>query len=211
MELEVYNVNGEKTNRTVTLIEGIFNVTPNDHAIYLDVKQHLANRRQGTHSSLEKSVVSGSTKKLKRQKGTGGARAGSIKNPLFRGGARTFGPQPRDYSFKLNKKLKKLARISALTYKALENNITVVEDFSFEAPKTRNITQLMNSFKVTDQKVLFVVPQTDKNILLSARNLQKAKVVLADSINTYDILHATRLFVLESSLEKMTSLLTNEA
>ncbi|MDP2423417.1 MAG: 50S ribosomal protein L4 [Bacteroidales bacterium] len=207
MELEVFNVKGEKTNRTVTLNEEVFNVSPNDHAIYLDVKQYMANQRQGTHSSLEKSTVSGSTKKLKRQKGTGGARGGSVKNPLLRGGARIFGPHPRDYFFKLNKKLKKLARISALSYKAKENNIVVIEDFSFEAPKTKNITQLMSNFEVVGKKVLFVVPQSNPNLYLSSRNLPNTKVVLADSINTYDILNANSLFVFESSLNKITSIL----
>lgn len=207
MELEVFNINGEKTNRTVTLNEEIFDVTPNDHAIYLDVKQHLANQRQGTHSSLEKSTVSGSTRKLKRQKGTGGARGGSIKNPLLRGGARIFGPQPRDYSFKLNKKLKKLARVSALSYKAKENNLVVIEDFSFDVPKTKNITELMNSFKMSGKKILFVVPASNPNLYLSSRNLQNTKVVLADSINTYDILNANSLFVFESSISKIESIL----
>ncbi len=207
MELEVYNIKGEKTNRTVTLNEEIFDVTPNDHAIYLDVKQHLANRRQGTHSSLEKSLVSGSTRKLKRQKGTGGARGGSVKNPLLRGGARIFGPQPRDYSFKLNKKLKKLAKVSALSYKAKESNLVVIEDFSFDAPKTKNITELMNSFKISGKKVLFVVPASNPNLYLSSRNLQNTKVVLADSMNTYDILNANSLFVFESSISKIESIL----
>lgn len=206
MELEVYNVKGEKTTKTVVLKDEIFNITPNDHAIYLDVKQILANRRQGTHSSLEKSVVSGSTRKLKRQKGTGGARSGSIKNPLFRGGARVFGPTPRDYGFKLNKKLKKLARLSALTYKAKENGITIIEDFTFDAPKTKQVAELLNNFNAAQKRVLFVMPRTDQNVILSARNLKNAKVINANSLNTYDIMHANTLFVLESSLPSIESL-----
>lgn len=207
MELEVYNIKGEKTARTVTLNEEIFNVTPNDHALYLDAKQYMANQRQGTHSSLEKSMVSGSTRKLKRQKGTGTARSGSIKSPLFRGGARVFGPQPRDYFFKLNKKLKKVARKSALTYKAQGNNIVVIEDFTFESPKTKNVVELINNFKVSGKKVLFVVPEPNTGLYLSSRNLPNAKVALADSLNTYDILNASNLFLLESSLGKIEQVL----
>jgi len=207
MELEVYNIKGEKTARTVTLNDEIFNVTPNDHALYLDAKQYMANQRQGTHSSLEKSMISGSTRKLKRQKGTGTARSGSIKSPLFRGGARIFGPQPRDYFFKLNKKLKKVARKSALTYKAQGNNIVVIEDFTFETPKTKNVVELINNFKVGGKKVLFVVPETNTGLYLSSRNLPNAKVALADSLNTYDILNANSLFFLESSLSKIEQVL----
>ena len=203
MELEVYNIKGEKTDRTVTLKEEIFNVTPNDHALYLDAKQYMANQRQGTHSTLEKSTISGSTRKLKRQKGTGTARSGSIKSPLFKGGARVFGPHPRDYYFKLNKKLKKVARKSALTYKAQGNNIIVIEDFNFEAPKTKNMVELLGNFKIQGSKILFVIPETNQNLLLSSRNLQNAKVVLANSINTYDILNAGTLFFFESSLSKI--------
>lgn len=207
MELEVYNINGEKTERTVTLNEEIFNVTPNDHALYLDAKQYMANQRQGTHSTLEKSMLSGSTRKIKRQKGTGTARAGSIKSPLFRGGARTFGPQPRDYYFKLNKKLKKLARKSALTYKAQENNIFVIEDFSFEAPKTKSVVDIISSFKMNGKKVLFVVPESNPNLHLSSRNLPNTKVMLANSLNTYDILNANVLLFLESAFDKVEQVL----
>jgi large subunit ribosomal protein L4 len=207
MELEVYNIKGEKTARKVTLNDEIFNVTPNDHALYLDAKQYMANQRQGTHSSLEKSTISGSTRKLKRQKGTGTARSGSIKSPLFRGGARVFGPQPRDYSFKLNKKLKKVARKSALTYKVQENNLIVIEDFTFDAPKTKNVVEIINNFKLQGKKVLFVVPQSNENLNLSARNIQQSKVSLAESLNTYDILGANTLFVFESSLNNLEQVL----
>jgi large subunit ribosomal protein L4 len=203
MELVVYNIKGEKTANTVTLNESIFDVTPNDHAIYLDTKQYLANQRQGTHASLEKSMVSGSTKKLKKQKGTGGARAGSRKSPLFRGGARAFGPQPRDYSFKLNKKLKKLARVSALAYKVKENNIVVIEDFNFESPKTKSFVSLIEALKLTGRKTLMVLPDNIQNIVLSSRNLKKAKVTRACDLNTYDILNAQNLILLVSSVNEI--------
>jgi len=203
MELIVYNIKGEKTDKTVTLNDDLFDVTPNDHAIYLDTKQYLANQRQGTHASLEKSMVGGSTKKLKKQKGTGGARAGSRKSPLFRGGARAFGPQPRDYSFKLNKKLKKLARISALAYKAKENNIVVIEDFTFEAPKTKQFLSLLTALKLEGRKTLMVLPENNQNIVLSSRNLNKAKVTRACDLNTYDILYANNLIILESSVNEI--------
>jgi large subunit ribosomal protein L4 len=203
MELVVYNIKGEKTANTVTLNDSIFEVTPNDHAIYLDTKQYLANQRQGTHASLEKSMVSGSTKKLKKQKGTGGARAGSRKSPLFRGGARAFGPQPRDYSFKLNKKLKKLARLSALAYKVKENNIMVVEDFNFETPKTREFASVISALKLEGRKTLMVLPENIQNIVLSSRNLKKARVTRACDLNTYDILHAQNLILLVSSVSEI--------
>lgn len=203
MELVVYNIKGEKTANTVTLNESIFDVTPNDHAIYLDTKQYLANQRQGTHASLEKSMVSGSTKKLKKQKGTGGARAGSRKSPLFRGGARAFGPQPRDYSFKLNKKLKKLARVSALAYKVKENNIVVIEDFNFESPKTKSFVSVIEALKLTGRKTLMVLPDNIQNIVLSSRNLKKAKVTRACDLNTYDILNAQNLILLVSSVTEI--------
>ncbi len=203
MELVVYNIKGEKTAKTVTLNDSIFEVTPNDHAIYLDTKQYLANQRQGTHASLEKSMVSGSTKKLKKQTGTGGARAGSRKSPLFRGGARAFGPQPRDYSFKLNKKLKKLARLSALAYKVKENNITVIEDFNFETPKTRDFASVLSALNLGGRKTLMVLPENIQNIVLSSRNLKKAKVTRACDLNTYDILHAQNLILLVSSVNEI--------
>lgn len=203
MEVAVYNVKGTQTERKVKLDDAIFSIEPNDHAIYLDVKQYMANQRQGTHSSLEKSTVSGSTKKLKKQKGTGGARAGSIKSPLFRGGARVFGPHPRDYNFKLNKKLKRLARKSALTYKAKDNCITVLEDFSFEAPKTKNFVEMLKSFQLQGTKTLVVMPSVDTNVILSSRNLKKVKVVRAADLNTYEILDAGRLLILESSVKEI--------
>ena len=203
MELVVYNIKGEKTEQTVTLNENIFEVTPNDHAIYLDTKQYLANQRQGTHASLEKSMVSGSTKKLKKQKGTGGARAGSRKSPLFRGGARAFGPQPRDYSFKLNKKLKKLARLSALSYKFAGNNITVIEDFNLGSPKTKEFVSILEALKLQGRKTLMVLPDNLQNIVLSSRNLPKTKVMRACDLNTFDILNANNLILLMSSVAEI--------
>jgi large subunit ribosomal protein L4 len=203
MELVVYNIKGEKTDKTVTLNDSIFDVVPNDHAIYLDTKQYLANQRQGTHASLEKSMVSGSTKKLKKQKGTSGARAGSRKSPLFRGGARAFGPQPRDYSFKLNKKLKKLARLSALAYKVKENNIMVIEDFNFETPKTSSYASVLSALKLNGRKTLMVLPENIQNIVLSSRNIQRAKVTRACDLNTFDILNAQNLILLVSSVNEI--------
>jgi len=185
------------------LDDGIFSIEPNDHAIYLDIKQYMANRRQGTHSTKEKGEITGSTKKLKKQKGTGTARFGSIKSPLFRGGGRVFGPQPREYGFKLNKKLKKLARKSALTYKAKENGIIILEDFSFESPKTKNFVSLLKSFDLQGKKVLLVLTQNDKNVYLASRNIQRAKITDAASINTYDILNANNLIIAESSLKEI--------
>ena len=203
MELVVYNIKGEKTDATVTLNDSIFEVTPNDHAIYLDTKQYLANQRQGTHATLEKSMVSGSTKKIKKQKGTGTARAGSRKSPLFRGGARAFGPQPRDYSFKLNKKLKKLARLSALAYKVKENNIMVIEDFNFSSPKTSSFASVLSALKLDGRKTLMVLPENIQNIVLSSRNLKKSKVTRACDLNTYDILNAQNLIFLVSSVSEV--------
>ncbi len=200
MELEVYNISGDKTNKMVTLNDDIFGITPNDHAIWLDVKQYLGNLRQGTHKAKEKSELSGSTRKIKRQKGTGTARAGSIKSPLFHGGARVFGPRPRDYEIKLNKKLKRLARKSALTYKAQENSITILEDFQFEEAKTKNFIAMLKKFNLEGKKTLLVLPNTDKNLLLSSRNLKKSKVSRAEVLNTYDILNATNLLIAESSV-----------
>ncbi len=206
MELEVYKISGEKSARTVILNDEIFNITPNDHAIYLDSKQYMANQRQGTHSSKEKSMLSGSTRKLKKQKGTGGARSGSIKSPLFVGGARVFGPHPRDYNFKLNKKLKLIARKSALTYKAKENNIVILEDFNFDTPKTKNFVELLNNLKVSDKKILFVFAESNENVYLSSRNLEKVKALSALSLNTYDILNANNLIISESSLKTIEGL-----
>lgn len=208
MELVVHNINGEATSRKVQLNEEIFGLKPNDHAIYLDTKQYLANQRQGTHKSKEKSEVTASTKKIKKQKGTGTARAGSVKSPLFIGGGRVFGPKPRDYGFKLNKKVKQLARKSALAYKAIENKIIVLEDFTFETPKTKSFVEMLSKFKDTDRKALFVLPQADRNVVLSSRNVQQAKVTTANGLNTYDILNANNLFITESSLLRITELLS---
>lgn len=203
MELIVYKFNGEKTDRKVVLNDSIFNIEPNDHSIYLDVKQYLANQRQGTHSSKERSAVSGSTRKLKRQKGTGGARIGDVNSPLLRGGGRVFGPHPRDYHFKLNKKVKRLARMSALTYKAKESQIVVVEDFTFEAPKTKFYREMLSKFESTDLRSLMVLKATDMNVVLAARNLKKSQVLTADSLNTYEILNAKKIFLLESSIKEI--------
>jgi large subunit ribosomal protein L4 len=200
MEVSVININGQETGRKVQLAKDIFGIEPSDHAIYLDVKQNLANRRQGTHKAKERAEVARTTKKLKKQKGTGGARAGSMKSPLFKGGGTVFGPRPRDYSFKLNKKLKKLARHSALSYKAKDNNILVLEDFNFENPKTKQYLDLMSNLKLTDKKTLLVLNDTNKNVYLSSRNLSRHKVVRALDLNTYDILNAQNLLLLESSV-----------
>lgn len=207
MELVVHKISGEATDRKVTLLDDVFGIEPNDHAIYLDTKQFLANQRQGTHKSKERNEVAGSTRKIKKQKGTGTARAGSIKSPLFVGGGRIFGPKPRDYSFKLNKKVKRLARKSALAYKAKEQQIIVLEDFSFEAPKTKNFAQILSSFDLQGDKSLFVMPKVDQNIVLSSRNIQRTKVVTANSLNTFDILNAKKLFVVESSLKTIEEIL----
>jgi large subunit ribosomal protein L4 len=209
MEVAIYNVSGALTDRKIKLDDTIFGIEPNDHAIYLDVKQFMANRRQGTHSSKEKSDLTGSTRKLKKQKGTGGARAGSIKSPLFKGGARVFGPHPRDYDFKLNKKLKKLARKSALSYKVKDESIMVVEDFTFETPKTKNFTDLLKNFKTEGKKILLVTTSVDNNVLLSARNLAKVKVIQAADLNTYEILDAGRLLLTESSVKEIESVHAN--
>jgi len=206
MEIKVINKAGQETGRTVSLDEQIFGIEPNDHAIYLDVKQILANKRQGTHSAKERAEVSGSTRKLKKQKGTGTARAGSVKSPVFRGGGRVFGPRPRSYDFKLNKKVKALARKSALSYKALEEAILVVEDFSFETPKTREMVQISNNLKINDKKSLFVLPEENKNIYLSSRNLQALSIITASELNTYQILNAKKVIVLESSVSKIEEL-----
>jgi len=206
MEIKVLNTAGQETGRTVTLDEQIFGIEPNDHAIYLDVKQILANKRQGTSCSKERADVSGSTRKIKKQKGTGTARAGSVKSPVFRGGGRVFGPRPRNYDFKLNKKVKSLARKSALTYKALEEAILVIEDFSFESPKTREMVQISNNLKINDKKSLFVLPEENKNIYLSSRNLQAVSVITASELNTYQILNAKKVIVLESSVSKIEEL-----
>jgi large subunit ribosomal protein L4 len=208
MQAEILNISGKKTSKKAELADAIFNAEPNDHCIYLDVKQFLANQRQGTHKSKERAEIHRTTKKLKRQKGTGGARAGSMKSPLFIGGGRAFGPRPRDYSFKLNKKVKRLARISALTYKAKDNAITIVEDFSFEAPKTKNYSDLLVNLNLTGKKTLLVLAEHNKNVYLSARNLQGAKVVNATDINTYDILNAGNVIISEGSLKVIENILS---
>jgi large subunit ribosomal protein L4 len=207
MELEIKQTSGQASGRKVTLNKEIFEVEPNDHAIWLDVKSILANKRQGTHKSKQRNEVSGTTKKLKRQKGTGGARAGSMKSPLFVGGGRVFGPQPRDYSFKLNKKVKRLARVSALSHKAKANSITILENFSYDAPKTKSFADMLNKLSLTDKKVLIVTAETNKNIFLSSRNLQRSKVVNAYEINTYDILNAQTLVLTEGALPVIENIL----
>lgn len=201
MELVIKKYTGEETGRKVSLNDAIFAIEPNDHAIYLDVKQYLANQRQGTHKSKERNEVSGSTRKIKRQKGTGGARAGSVKSPVFVGGGRIFGPRPRNYGFKLNKKVKALARKSALTYKAKDNSISVIEDFSFETPKTKEFIKMLQGLALGDKKTLFILGSVDKNIVLSGRNIENTKVATATDVNTYDLLHADHLVFVESSIQ----------
>ena len=208
MEISVLNIKGEDTGKKVVLNDSVFGITPNDHVIYLDVKQYLAAQRQGTAKSKERSELSGSTRKLGRQKGGGGARRGDINSPLLVGGARVFGPKPRNYDFKLNKKVKQLARRSALAYKAQENAIVVVEDFAFEAPKTKSFVELLNNLKVSEKKVLLVTSEINKNVYLSARNLKKTQVAVASDINTYGVLNAGVLVVTESALANIEAGLT---
>ncbi len=203
MELSVLNIEGKETGRTITLDDRIFGVEPNDHAIYLDVKQYMANKRRGTHKTKERAEVSGSTRKIKRQKGTGTARAGSIKSPLFRGGGTVFGPRPKSYRFKLNKKVKQLARRSALTYKAREKSIMVVEDFTLEAPKTKEMSAIKSNLRIADKRSLFVLPDENINIYLSSRNLQDVSIVNASNLNTYQILNAKAIVLLEGSVKKI--------
>ena len=209
MELAVYNTDGKATSKKVSLNDLVFGIEPNDHAIYLDVKQYLAAQRQGTSKSKERAEIHRTTKKLKRQKGTGGARAGSMKSPLFRGGGTVFGPKPREYDMKLNKKVKALARKSALSYKAKENNIIVLEDFNFEAPKTSQYTSILNNLKVADKKTLLILGDANKNVYLSSRNLSRAKVVTVSELTTYDILHAGNILLAESSVATIENLLKN--
>ena len=201
MELAVYNISGKKTTKKVKLNKKIFGTEPNNHAIYLDVKQYLANQRQGTHKTKERGEITGSTRKIKKQKGTGTARAGSIKNPLFRSGGRVFGPQPRDYSFKLNKKLKRLARISALSLMFKDKNITIIEDFSFDTPKTKNYLQLLSNFELNGKKTLLILNESNQNILLSARNLNKTNITTSSNLNTYQIMNAGNILMVESSIK----------
>lgn len=207
MEVNVYNIKGEDTGRKITLNESVFGIEPNDHAIYLAVKQYMANRRQGTAKSKERSEISGSTRKIGRQKGGGGARRGDLNSPVLVGGGRVFGPKPRDYSFKLNKKVKQLARKSALSYKAQNNAIIVVEDFAFEAPKTKDFVALINNLKISDKKLLLVTPESNKNVYLSARNLQRANVQTVDGVNTYRVLDAGVVVFTETSLSAIDKVL----
>jgi len=207
MDINVLDIKGQETGRKVTLSESVFGIEPNDHVIYLDVKQYMADQRQGTHKSKERSEVSGSTRKLGRQKGGGGARRGGINSPVLVGGGRVFGPKPRDYRFKLNKKVKNLARRSALSYKAQEQAILVVEDFNFEAPKTKDFVNIAKNLKVDGKKLLLLLPEANKNVFLSARNLQKAHVMVAKDVNTYKILDADVLIVTENSLKAVEGIL----
>ena len=206
MEIKVLNKEGKATAEKVSLTKEIFAIEPNDHAIYLDVKQYLANQRQGTHQSRERGDIAGSTRKIKKQKGTGTARAGSIKNPLFRGGGRVFGPRPKSYSFKLNKKLKVLARKSALTYKAKEESILVLEDLSFKTPKTKDFLSIIKNLKLDGVKSLFVTSEKDQNTFLSSRNLKNAKVITADKLNTYDILYSHKLIISQNAFDQIEKL-----
>jgi large subunit ribosomal protein L4 len=203
MELSVLQHTGKDTGRKITLPDTVFSIVPNDHAIYLDVKNILANRRQGTHKAKEKGEIKGSTRKIKKQKGTGTARAGSIKSPLFRGGGRVFGPKPRNYSFKLNKKLKKLAKKSVLSYKAKENNITLIEDFVFDTPKTKAYQSVLQNLKLSGYKSLLIMDKKDDNLLLASRNIPTASITLADQINTYDLLKAQKILISETALTKI--------
>ena len=207
MQLSVKNISGKDTGRKVSLSEEVFSVEPSDHAMYLDVKQYLAHQRQGTHKAKERKEVAFSTKKLKKQKGTGGARAGSRKSPVFVGGGTVFGPRPRTYGFKLNKKLKELARKSALTYKAKENNILVLEDFKLAAPKTKDYLNILSGLSLSDKKTLFILPEKNPNISLSGRNVQRTKVVTVEELNTYDLLNAESLILAEGSVKKIEELL----
>ena len=206
MEIKVLNKEGKATAKKVSLSKEIFAIEPNDHAIYLDVKQYLANQRQGTHQSRERADIAGSTRKIKKQKGTGTARAGSIKNPLFRGGGRVFGPRPKSYSFKLNKKLKVLARKSALTYKAKEDSILVLDDLSFKTPKTKDFVSVLKNLKIDGDKSLFVTSEKDQNTFLSSRNVKNAKVITADKLNTYDILYSHNLIISENAFDQIEKL-----
>ena len=209
MELAILNIDGKETGRKVKLNDSIFGIEPNDHAIYLDTKQFLANQRQGTHKSKERGEIAGSTRKIKKQKGTGTARAGSIKNPLFRGGGRMFGPKPRYYGFKLNKKVKQLARKSALSYKASTNNIIVLENFSFEAPKTKEMVKMGNLLNLTNKKSVFVLPEQNNNIYLSSRNVQGVEVIIASELSTYKIMRASTLILIESAVDVLQATFEN--
>ena len=200
MKVAVHNITGKETTKKVDLSNDVFGVEPNDHAIYLDVKHYLAAQRSGTHKAKERGDVKGSRRKIRKQKGSGAARVGDIKNPLFRGGGRVFGPRPRKYDFKVNKKVKRLARKSALSYMAKDKNIIVLEDFSFDAPKTKSYIDFLTNFDQLDNKTLLVLAESNKNILLSSRNLKKARVILASELNTYDVMNANKLMVMESAV-----------
>lgn len=205
MKVDVVDINGKKTGRSVELSDTIFAIEPNEHAIYLDVKQHLANKRQGTHKAKERAEIAGSTRKIKKQKGTGTARAGSIKSPVFRGGGRVFGPRPRSYSFKLNKSVKKLARVSALSIQAKQDNIVVLEKFSFDAPKTKNFVNVLKSLELENKKSLFVLDESNKNVYLSSRNLKGVNVVNSSSLTTYNVLNANKIVLSEDCIEEIES------
>ena len=207
MDIAVLKYSGENTGRSIDLSSEVFAIEPNDHAIWLDVKSYLANQRQGTSKAKQRNEISGSSKKIKKQKGTGGARAGNIKSPLFKGGGRVFGPQPRDYSFKLNKKVKELAKKSALSYKAKDNMIAILEDFNFDAPKTKQYQNMLKSLALNNQKTLLVLPEANKNIVMSGRNVQNTKIVTASQITTFDLMNADKLILVESSLGKIDNLL----
>ncbi len=207
MDVAITKHSGETTGRKVNLSSEVFGIEPNDHAIWLDVKSYLANQRQGTHKSKQRNEISGSSKKIKKQKGTGGARAGNIKNPQFKGGGRVFGPAPREYSFKLNKKVKDLARRSALTYKAKDSSIAIIEDFSFDAPKTKQYASMLKSLGLNEQKTLLVIAENNHNIATSGRNIKNTKIITASQINTYDVINADKLILVESSVGKIDNLL----
>jgi len=203
MKLAVHNITGKETSKKADLSKDVFGIEPNDHAIYLDVKQYLAAQRTGTHKAKERGDVKGSRRKIRKQKGSGAARVGDIKNPLFRGGGRVFGPRPRSYDFKVNKKVKRLARKSALTYMAKDKNIIVLEDFSFDSPKTKSYSDFLSNFDLLDNKTVLVLAESNKNIFLSSRNLKKARVVLASELNTYDVMNANKLMIMESSINEI--------
>lgn len=207
MNIAILNIKGEDTGRKVKLNDKVFKIEPNDHVIYLDVKQYLANQRQGTHKSKERAEIVGSTKKVKKQKGTGTARMGSVKSPMLRGGGRAFGPRPRNYNFKLNKKVKVLARKSALSYKVQEKDLIIVENFSLDTPKTKSYLEILNSLSFADKKTLMVIPEVDKNIVMSGKNIKKAKITLASDISAYEVLNADKLILCEGSIEIIENIL----
>lgn len=208
MQLTVINTKGAETKKTVTLSDEVFGIEPNDHAIYLDVRHYLDNQRQGTHKSKERAEVAGSTKKIKKQKGTGGARAGSLKSPVFVGGGRVFGPRPKDYGFKLNKKVKSLARASAIVYKLKANNLSVIEEFTLSAPKTKDYLSILDSLSISDVKSLILISKADDNVYLSSRNLSYSRVLLVDQVTTYDILNSDKLILSEGAVSKLEQILS---